>query len=192
MIKLEPVRNRLLSTLGTLSGGVLLCVAVGLVVLGSAANQVKGSERPRVRQQQPKSPPAAQKAPSRTREKDADKSGEALTPKDSKEAPLFLRAPETEQQWLPEIFRCLECGYEQDEPGRCPDHGAGELIKIISDARSPLAPVELDGNEDLIVDMPLTGLTIRRGTPADAAGPQTPAKGAQPTKPPAKPSQGKR
>jgi hypothetical protein len=57
--------------------------------------------------------------------------------------------------YMPDIYRCPECGYEQDESGFCPDHATIELIKIISNPNDPLAPAELDGNEDILVDIPL-------------------------------------
>jgi hypothetical protein len=77
---------------------------------------------------------------------------------------LFLKEEEANVKYMPDIFRCPECGYEQDEPGFCPDHNKIELIKIISKARDPLAPPELDGNEDIIVDIPLKNLEFRKET----------------------------
>ena len=56
---------------------------------------------------------------------------------------------------MPDIYRCPDCGYEQDEAGFCPDHTTLELVKIISDVKNPLTPSELDGNEDILVDVPL-------------------------------------
>lgn len=77
---------------------------------------------------------------------------------------LFLKEEKANLQYMPDIYRCPECGYEQDEPGSCPDHNKIELIKIISKARDPLAPAELDGNEDIIVDIPLKNLEFRKET----------------------------
>lgn len=79
------------------------------------------------------------------------------TPKDD-----FLPDTEENREFLPELFRCSECGYEQDEEGYCPDHTEIELIKILSRGRDPLEPPELDGNEDIIVDIPLRGLQFRK------------------------------
>ena len=67
----------------------------------------------------------------------------------------LLMDNEKSRAYMPDIFRCPDCGYEQDEPGFCPDHTTLELVKIISDAKNPLAPSELDGNEDILVDVPL-------------------------------------
>ena len=62
---------------------------------------------------------------------------------------------EKSRDYMPDIYRCPDCGYEQDEAGFCPDHTTLELVKIISDTKNPLAPSELDGNEDILVDVPL-------------------------------------
>lgn len=59
------------------------------------------------------------------------------------------------KSYMPDIYRCSECGYEQDEEGFCPDHSTLKLVKIISNQNDPLAPAELDGNEDILVDIPL-------------------------------------
>ena len=67
----------------------------------------------------------------------------------------LLMDNEKSRDYMPEIFRCPDCGYEQDEAGFCPDHTTLELVKIISDIKNPLAPSELDGNEDILVDVPL-------------------------------------
>ncbi len=75
---------------------------------------------------------------------------------------MFLKDAEKAMTYLPDIFRCPECGYEQDEPGNCPDHNTIELVKVLSRGRDPLEPAELDGNEDLIVDIPLKGLQFRK------------------------------
>lgn len=75
---------------------------------------------------------------------------------------MFLKDAEKAMTYLPDIFRCPECGYEQDEPGNCPDHNTIELVKVLSRGRDPLEPAELDGNEDLIVDIPLKDLQFRK------------------------------
>ena len=67
----------------------------------------------------------------------------------------LLMDNEKSRDYMPDIFRCPDCGYEQDEAGYCPDHTTLELVKIISDVKNPLAPSELDGNEDILVDVPL-------------------------------------
>lgn len=87
---------------------------------------------------------------------------------------LFLKETSGQDKFLPDVFRCPECGYEQDEPGVCPDHDQSELIKVLSEGKSPLAPAEVDGNEDILVDIPLTGLVLRN-TAADAAAAAAPA-----------------
>lgn len=75
---------------------------------------------------------------------------------------IFLKDTEKTIDYLPEIFRCPECGYEQDFAGNCPDHNTLELIKVLSPGRDPLEPAELDGNEDIIVDIPLKNLQFRK------------------------------
>lgn len=67
----------------------------------------------------------------------------------------FLIDNEKAKDYMPDIFRCPDCGYEQDEEGYCPDHSSLKLVKIISNPNDPLAPQELDGNEDILVDVPL-------------------------------------
>ncbi len=79
---------------------------------------------------------------------------------------LFLREGKENQKFLPDIFRCPECGYEQDEPGFCPDHDESVLILVRSKGKNPLEPSEVDGNEDIVVDIPLTGLSLKRVAPA--------------------------
>lgn len=97
---------------------------------------------------------------------------------------LFLpESPET-QDWLPDIWRCPECGYEQDEPGTCPDHTDTELVKVLAQGKNPLAPAELDGNEDLVVDIPLTGLALRKTPVTTATGTAIPPTGTAPPGPP--------
>ncbi|NLI78056.1 MAG: hypothetical protein GX442_16685 [Candidatus Riflebacteria bacterium] len=122
---------------------------------------------------------------SRRRAGDKEKGEEAGSADEGEENGLFLPEVADNQTYLPDIFRCPECGYEQDEPGTCPDHGETELIKILSKGKNPLAPPELDGNEDLLVDVPLTGLVLRK-TPAPIASGTAgaPAPGTPPRAPP--------
>lgn len=87
-----------------------------------------------------------------TKQKTADKAEESDYLSDAEEA----------TEYVPDIYRCADCGYEQDEPGVCPDHTTVELVKIADKARNPLAPVELDGNEDIIVDIPLKNVVFRK------------------------------
>lgn len=68
----------------------------------------------------------------------------------------LLLDSENARGYMPDIYRCPDCGYEQDQPGFCPDHANLELVKIISKQNDPLAPTELDGNEDILVDVPLS------------------------------------
>lgn len=75
---------------------------------------------------------------------------------------MFLADSQKTVDYLPDIFRCPECGYEQDEPGTCPDHSTVELIKILARGRDPLEPGELDGNEDIVVDIPLKNLKFKK------------------------------
>ncbi len=81
---------------------------------------------------------------------------------EEKSEELFLPEEEANQKFLPDIYRCPECGYEQDEPGFCPDHNEIELVKILAAGRDPLEPSELDGNEDILVDIPLKNLEFRK------------------------------
>ena len=88
--------------------------------------------------------------------------------------PMFLQETEKTVTFLPDIYRCPECGYEQDEEGKCPDHTAIDLVKILSAGRDPLAPSELDGNEDIIVDIPLKNIEFKKEavtTPATETSP---------------------
>ena len=82
--------------------------------------------------------------------------------KSEDEDSLFLKEAEKAREFLPDIFRCPECGYEQDEPGTCPDHNTMELVKVLARGRDPLEPAELDGNEDIIVDIPLKDLQFKK------------------------------
>lgn len=75
---------------------------------------------------------------------------------------LFLPEENINQKYLPDIYRCPECGYEQDEPGFCPDHNEIELVRILAASRDPLEPSELDGNEDILVDIPLKNLEFHK------------------------------
>lgn len=105
--------------------------------------------------------PAAKETRRVTRKKkkaESDKKDSAQVDEDSR----FLKDTEKTVAFLPEIFRCPECGYEQDEPGICPDHNTFELIKILTRGRDPLEPAEFDGNEDLIVDIPLKDLQFKK------------------------------
>lgn len=78
------------------------------------------------------------------------------------EESLFLPESEKALDYMPDIFRCPECGYEQDEAGTCPDHNTLELVKVLSRGRDPLEPSELDGNEDIIVDIPLKNISFKK------------------------------
>lgn len=100
---------------------------------------------------------AAQKSSKKTskRFKKAEKKTEDKTDKNASENSDFLADNERAKDYMPDIYRCPDCGYEQDESGFCPDHPALKLIKIISTPKDPLAPAELDGNEDILVDVPL-------------------------------------
>lgn len=80
------------------------------------------------------------------------------------EEPMFLQESEASVSFMPDIYRCPECGYEQDEEGFCPDHTIIALVKVLSAGRDPLAPAELDGNEDIIVDVPLKNIEFRKET----------------------------
>lgn len=75
---------------------------------------------------------------------------------------LFLADSEKTIDYMPDVFRCSECGYEQDEPGTCPDHNTLDLVQVLSRGRDPLEPSELDGNEDVIVDIPLKNLQFKK------------------------------
>lgn len=94
-----------------------------------------------------------------------DKTDKAAVDEDA----MFLKDAEKAKDYMPEIFRCPECGYEQDETGTCPDHNTLELVKILARGRDPLEPAELDGNEDLIVDVPLKDLQFKKDVVISAA-----------------------
>lgn len=100
-------------------------------------------------------------------DKDAWKDQEAKT---GLQESLFLQEGEKMIDYVPDIYRCPECGYEQDEPGTCPDHNTLELVKVISKGRDPLEPAEFDGNEDIIVDVPLKNLLFKKDVEPVATG----------------------
>ncbi|NLM18183.1 MAG: hypothetical protein GX221_10745 [Candidatus Riflebacteria bacterium] len=76
---------------------------------------------------------------------------------------------EKKRIFFPDIYRCPECGYEQDIPGKCPDHPFSDLLKTFAKTQNPLEPTELDGNEDLIADIPLSNLTFYGPKPSSAS-----------------------
>jgi hypothetical protein len=97
------------------------------------------------------------------KKKEAGKGKDAKAKEEEKkQESLFLAEPDENQAYVPEIFRCGECGYEQDEPGNCPDHALAPLTLVLSKGKNPLEPTEVDGNEDLLVDIPLTGLAFKK------------------------------
>lgn len=73
-----------------------------------------------------------------------------------------LPEPDLAKNYVPDIYRCPDCGYEQDVSGTCPDHPTVDLVIIRDKARNPLAPVEYDGNEDIIVDIPLKNVVFKK------------------------------
>ena len=103
---------------------------------------------------------AARKQPKKSNEH-SDKSAKKVSSKKKTEEVKatedygFLMDDPSSRNYMPDIYRCPDCGYEQDEPGFCPDHITLELVKIISNPKDPLAPAEYDGNEDILVDIPL-------------------------------------
>ena len=104
--------------------------------------------------------------------RDKTKSGDkAASGADEAGEELFLKEGKANQQFLPDIFRCPECGYEQDEPGSCPDHDESALVLVRSKGKNPLEPPEVDGNEDIVVDIPLTGLSLKKAATASGAAP---------------------
>ncbi|MBF0546474.1 MAG: hypothetical protein HQM08_18655 [Candidatus Riflebacteria bacterium] len=114
-------------------------------------------------------------------ESSSDKKGKKKDSKDSKDKKksekneeddsLFLKEKQESQEYLPDIFRCPECGYEQDEPGNCPDHDETVLIMVKSKGKNPLEPPEVDGNEDLITDVPIADLAFKRAVSPENASP---------------------
>jgi hypothetical protein len=179
---------------GLLLSGVL-AVALGM---GMSAGPAEGAGRATRTRTSPgttsrmTSPAAAKTAPTATSAqgktgtaaggkgtaRDAGKKGAASA--DDEE--MFLQEGADTRSWLPDIFRCAECGYEQDEPGTCPDHDQTDLVKVRSQGRNPLEPADVDGNEDLLVDLPLHALEFR---PAVTASPtaSVPGSGQKPAVP---------
>lgn len=103
------------------------------------------------------------KAASRDKAKTrAKKSGKDQAVEVKLAEPMFLQEADQSATFMPDIYRCPGCGYEQDEEGTCPDHTTIALVKILSAGRDPLAPAELDGNEDIIVDVPLKNIEFRK------------------------------
>ena len=103
---------------------------------------------------------------------------ETQDPKTKDEAPkdgLFLPESPENQPFVTELFRCPDCGYEQDESGFCPDHDQQDLAQVLSEGKNPLEPPDVDGNEDILVDIPLTGLQVRPGA-ASGTAPLEPGK----------------
>jgi len=92
----------------------------------------------------------------------AKKSGKDQPVEVKQAEPMFLQEADKSATFMPDIYRCPECGYEQDEEGNCPDHTTISLVKVLSAGRDPLAPAELDGNEDIIVDVPLKNIEFRK------------------------------
>ncbi|HOY65459.1 MAG TPA: hypothetical protein PLP29_01145 [Candidatus Ozemobacteraceae bacterium] len=113
------------------------------------------------------------KKPSRDKEK-----GAATKSDDDEDAgeDLFLREGKENQKFLPDIFRCPECGYEQDEPDSCPDHDESVLVLVRSKGQNPLEPPDVDGNEDIVVDIPLTGLSLKKAPVASGTAAPAPVK----------------
>jgi len=102
-------------------------------------------------------------AATRDKDKARTRKGGKDKPVEVKEQePMFLQEADKSASFMPDIYRCPECGYEQDEEGSCPDHTTIALVKILSAGRDPLAPAELDGNEDIIVDVPLKNIEFRK------------------------------
>lgn len=125
-----------------------------LALLGAGFSSVQpvfaqGSEKAKV----------ADKSKKSSKKTDAKASDAEISEKDED---LFLKEEEANLKFLPDIYRCSECGYEQDEPGFCPDHNEVELVKVLAKGRDPLEPAELDGNEDILVDIPLKNLEFRK------------------------------
>lgn len=107
------------------------------------------------RKQQAESSAAARK---RERERkggttDPKKDKDAKKAEAKKQDSVFLPEKEETEQYTPDLWRCPDCGYEQDEAGICPDHA--ELVQVLAKGKNPFEAPELDGNEDLIVDIPL-------------------------------------
>ncbi len=155
--------------------GVLLILLAALflslnVHAGSRATRRTGRSTSATRPSSPASQKPGQSNDSKKKGKGTDKAKETETEKDE----LFLPEGDKNQSYVPDIFRCPECGYEQDEPGTCPDHDEIQLVMVLSKGKNPLEMGELDGNEDLIVDMPVAGLSLKKAKPgATASGPES-------------------
>lgn len=119
-----------------------------------------------------RSSPEEIKKPAREKEKAVAKTSD----KEEASEDLFLREGKDNQKFLPDIFRCPECGYEQDEPGTCPDHDESPLVLVRSQGKNPLEPPDVDGNEDIVVDIPLTGLSLKKAPVASGTAVPAPAK----------------
>lgn len=144
------------ATLGSIAvSGLLAVVLAGYFQTVSAQTRSQPEKTPRKR------------AERRTSDKDAKKDQEAKT---GLQESLFLQEGEKMIDYVPDIYRCPECGYEQDEPGTCPDHNTLDLVKVISKGRDPLEPAEFDGNEDIIVDVPLKNLLFKKEVEPVATG----------------------
>ncbi len=97
----------------------------------------------------------SRKSKSNSNSKKTEKKEDKKSEKEDNNDLGLLQDNDKSKDYMPDIYRCPDCGYEQDEPGFCPDHTTLELIKIISNPNDPLSPTELDGNEDILVDVPL-------------------------------------
>ncbi len=121
--------------------------------------------------------------------KDTKKEAKKSEDEQEKEESLFLPETADNQSHVVELYRCPDCGYEQDEPGTCPDHDEQQLVQVLSQGKSPFEPAEVDGNEDLLVDLPLSGLQFK-AAPASGTAPVTggtpPSETGAPRSPPEK------
>lgn len=135
-------------------------------------------------------PRSAREALNRGRDRrEKDKKPEAKKESADPESSDSLFLPETaeNQSHVAELYRCPDCGYEQDEAGFCPDHDEQKLVQVLSQGKNPFAPAEVDGNEDLLVDLPLSGLQFRTGPTASGTAPlpgALPPSGQNPPRPP--------
>jgi len=136
---------------------IALLAVVGAGFSGLDLVSLKPVRRVFAQEDQRKSTSSGGKLVVRSKKPAKDKEAEK-----EQEEPLFLQETDETASFMPDIYRCPECGYEQDEEGNCPDHTAITLIKVLSAGRDPLAPAELDGNEDIIVDIPLKNLEFRK------------------------------
>ena len=156
--------NRLLIAL--LTAGLLLGAPAVPAMAASRAKAVSGesdakASRDKKRKALAKTGDQKKKSEKATEAEDKDKEA----PDDD----LFLAETKENQTWLPDLFRCPECGYEQDESGTCPDHLETTLVLVRVEGKNPLEPPEVDGNEDLIVDMPVTGLVFKKAATASGS-----------------------